>query len=54
MERDKAGQGHPSDVAHEPVGYLAGILERLKNLGPPPPRSSRTLSPGGETVGDEA
>ena len=40
MERDKVEQRNVWDEAPQPVGYLAGILERLKNLGPPPPRGS--------------
>ena len=54
MEQEEAGQAQAGDVTPQPVGYLAGILERVKNLGPPPPRQRRGMSPGGETAGNEA
>jgi hypothetical protein len=54
MERDQTERVHVWEVAPQPVGYLAGIVERLKHLGPPPPRQSRSKAPGENAVGDEA
>ena len=46
MEPEIDKQRASWDEVPEPVGYLAGILERLKTLGPPPPRANRGPAPG--------
>jgi hypothetical protein len=39
MNPDAGGQSPSMDDLPQPAGYLAGILERLKNCGPAPVRS---------------
>lgn len=49
MSSDADGQGTAMDDLPQPAGYLAGILERLKNCGPAPVRSKAGNDSAAET-----